>query len=132
MSLNRTNTEILRGYCGSLFDRIEYFEASDLSTAEIERGLLFLMAFWSGPAVLGFRNICRVFERDGVPDGFIFRVVNIDGVSRPLMSHLSQLCPQIGGNAEGYWYRSRQVFATTICTSSDERIRELMQDAERL
>jgi hypothetical protein len=127
--LNRTNTEILRGYCGSLFDRIEYFESSDDSKAEIERGLLFLMAFWSGPAVLGFRNICRVFERDGVPDGFIFRVLNIDGVSRPLMSHLSQLCPQIGGNAEGYWYRSRQVFATTICTASNERIQELIHDA---
>ena len=127
--LNKSNAEILQGYSGVLFDRIEYLESSDESAAEIERGLLFLMAFWSGPAVVGFRNICRVFERDGVPDGFTFRVLNIDGVARPLMIQLSQLCPQIGGNAEGYWFRSRQVFATTICTASDDRIQELIQDA---
>ena len=127
--MGKTNTELLKSYCGSLFDRIEYFEVSDDSTTDIERGLLLLMAFWSGPAVLGFRTICRIFEEGGVPDGFIFRVLSIDGVSRPLMSHLSQLCPQMGGNAEGYWYRSRQVFGTTIFTASDERIQGLIHDA---
>ncbi len=130
MSSNVTNAEILRGYCGSLFDRLEYFEASDETTAAIDRGLLFLMAFWSGPAVVGFRNICRVFERHGVPAGFTFRVLDIDGVAGPLMSHLAQLYPQIGGNAEGYWFRSGQVFATTIVsTASDERIKELIHDS---
>ena len=112
-----------------MFVRLEYFDSNDDSTAVIERGLLLLMAFWSGPAFVGFRNICRVFERHGLPEGFTFRVLDIDGVAGPLMSHLSQLCPQIGGNAEGYWYRSGQVFATTIVsTASDERIQELIHD----
>ena len=113
-----------------MFDHLEYLDSSDDSAAVIDRGLLLLMAFWSGPAIVGFRNICRVIEQDGIPAGFTFRVLDIDGVAEPLMTRLGQLCPQIGGWAEGYWYRSGQVFATTIVgTATDERIQQLIHDS---
>jgi hypothetical protein len=130
VSSNRTNADILRGYSGDIFDHLEYFDSSDDVAAVIDRGLLMLMAFWSGPSVVGFKNICRVLERDGVPAGFTFRVLNIDGVAAPLMARLGQLCPRIGGAAEGYWYRAEQVFATTtVSTATDEMIQQLLHDS---
>lgn len=129
MSSNRTSAEILRGYCGSLFDQLEYLDSSDEAAAMIDSGLVMLMAFWSGPAIVGFRNVCKVLERDGVPAGFTFRVLDIDGVAEPLMTRVAQIGPQIGGWAEGYWFRSGRVFATTVvATATDERIQQLIHD----
>jgi hypothetical protein len=127
MAANPEGHKWLRKYHdGDLFERIVYVSTQDREVP-LQRGALFLMAFWSAPAVVGFKNLCRVLAEAGLPEGFIFRVVDIDGAARPFLETLPRHEVRIGGNAEAYWYRDGEVVAATnVATATDERIRELL------
>ena len=123
---------LLRRFCDSddLFARIEFLPGSDVSASAMPRGLLMLMAFWSGPSILGFKNICQVFRQNHLPDDFIFRVLDIDGVCAGLLEKLAQHPIVIGGNAEGYWFRNGTIFsATTAHSATNDRIQELLTES---
>ena len=124
--------ETLRHYCDdAMLARIDYVSAQE-EEVPLQRGVLFLMAFWSVPAVLGFKNVCWVFAQVGVPVDFVFRVLDIDGASRSLATTLSRFPVRIGGNAEAYWYRDGKILAATnVATATEERIRELLAEIAR-
>jgi hypothetical protein len=57
--------------------RIRYFSDSDTSLIrQINRGVLFVMAFWSGPSVLAFQQLTEIINRLD-PDG-VLEIVVID------------------------------------------------------
>ena len=90
------------------------------------------MAFWSGPAKMGFANVCRVFAEVGLPEDFVFRILDIDGLGHSLAKMLSQYPVKMGGNAEAYWYREGKIIAaTSVATATDERIREILAEITR-
>jgi len=124
--------EWLRGYCGDvMLDRIDFVATQD-EEFPLQRGVLFLMAFWSGPAVMGLKNLCFFFSELGFPEEFTFRILDIDGASRSLVETLHQYPVRIGGNAEAYWYRDGKVIAATnVATATQERIRELLTEIAR-
>lgn len=125
--LSGSRLKLLQRCSGELFDRLEILSISDSSTAVMSRGVLFLMAFWSGPAVLGLANLCDVLKETGLPHDFTLRILDIDGASNVLLDHLSGQGPVIGGNAEAYWFREGDIFAAThLPTATSKLIRELL------
>jgi hypothetical protein len=127
MPANPDGHEWLRNYHdGELFARIDYVSAQD-EEVPLQRVVLFLMAFLVGTAVLGFKNLCRVFAEAKLPEDFVFRVLDIDGAPHPILKTLSRHDVRIGGNGQAYWYGDGEVVAATnVATATDERIRELL------
>jgi hypothetical protein len=128
--VNSPQKATLLGYCGDrLSSRLEFLEVADSEALIIPRGVLCLMGFWSGPAVIGFKNICRCLSESNLPDDFIFRVLDLDGAPHSLIQTLSRHPVKIGGNAEAYWFRDGEIFeVTSILTGTDERIRQLLAE----
>ncbi|MDB4537521.1 hypothetical protein N9230_02795 [Akkermansiaceae bacterium] len=119
---------ILKNYSEGLHLDFEYESDVTEQTLQIENGLLFLMAFWSGPSVVGFRNVCERLNRLALPEGFQFRVLDIDGASE-ILNNLAEYDVVIGGNAEGYWFKNGKIIASTVCqTGTPERITEIVDE----
>lgn len=68
-------------------ERIQYFPESDTSLIDgVERGVLFIIAWWSGPAVQAFSLLGEVLGRLD-PEGTLeFLVIDTDG-ARPFYFH---------------------------------------------
>jgi hypothetical protein len=111
---------------------VEFVEAAHSDISVIHRGVLFLMAFWSGPSVVGFKNVCRVFCQAELPSDFVFRVLDLDGANESLLQALSLQSVRIGGNGEAYWFRHGGIFAaTSVATATDEHIQQLLTEISR-
>ena len=70
------------------FTRYDFRQSSIIQDLSIDRGLLFLVAFWSGPAAMALQTVCRAFSHSSIPDHFCFRVLDVDGVPRPVVEEL--------------------------------------------
>ena len=118
--------KLLKDYSDGGYSDFEYVpDASELDL-EIDRGLLFLMAFWSGPAVVGFKRICGSLLAHELPCDFVFRVLDWDGATQ-FLEPLSRHDLIIGGNAEAFWFRQGEIVASTIVeTATPERVREIV------
>ncbi|WP_395734649.1 hypothetical protein [Prosthecobacter sp.] len=120
------NLKLLRKYSDSAYSDFEYVPVASEDDFRMDCGVLFLMAFWSGPAVLGFKRICESLNTFDLPNGFVFRVLDWDGAT-PFLERLSQYNLVIGGNAEALWFRKGEIIAATyLGTSSPERIMEII------
>jgi hypothetical protein len=76
-------------------ERIKYVPDADAATVlSIRRGILFLMAFWSGPSVQAFARLTEVLARLKA-EGFELVVVDVDG-----SAELYEL-PESGGHEAG-------------------------------
>jgi hypothetical protein len=93
-------------------ERIRYIpDADEKVVAAISRGVLFQMAFWSGPAVQAFAKLTEVIARLD-PDGKIeLVVVDIDGSER--LSAVSEFLGGVRGAGETAWVRNGSVIATS-------------------
>jgi uncharacterized protein (TIGR02996 family) len=118
-----------------LWERIVYLAGAtpDL-VASVRRGIVFLMAWWSGPALQAFAALAAAL-RASDPDGrLLVVVIDVDGISeefsaefeqefRPYQVHLS-------GWGEALWVcRNRVIGATRAGTPGDElnwRVRGLL------
>ncbi len=93
-------------------ERIRYFPDADESVVRaITRGILFQMAFWSGPAVRAFAKLTEVIARldqDGVTE---LVVVDIDGSER--LSTVSEFLGGVRGAGETSWVRNGSIIATS-------------------
>lgn len=80
-----------------------------------ERGVIFLMAWWSGPAVERFKFSCYALENNA---RLVFHVVDADG--------LDDTCPlgekeRLGGYGEVFWIKSGAIFRSMGAEWSKER-----------
>jgi hypothetical protein len=93
-------------------ERIEYFPEADVNIVKaITRGILFQMAFWSGPAVQAFAKLTEVIARLD-PDGVVeLMVVDIDGSE--CLSGVSEFLGGVRGAGETAWLRNGLVIATS-------------------
>ena len=93
-------------------ERIKYLPDADEAVVKaISRGILFQMAFWSGPAVQAFAKLTEVIARldsDGMAE---FVVVDIDGSER--LSAVSEFLGGVRGAGETAWVRNGSVIATS-------------------
>ncbi|MFC5454090.1 hypothetical protein [Prosthecobacter fluviatilis] len=123
------STEVLKRMLkdsNGAYSDFEYVPNSTETDLMIDCGVLFLMAFWSGPAVMGFKNLCESLHAIELPSGFLFRVLDWDGATH-FLDRLSQHDLIIGGNAEAFWFRKGKIIAAThVGTSSPERIMKII------
>jgi hypothetical protein len=93
-------------------DRIRYVPAANEATVRsIRRGVLFLMAYWSGYAVQAFTGLTKVLAR---PDADGLELVVIDVDDSPELDALPELKGRLHhGSGEAVWVRDGRIVATS-------------------
>jgi len=112
MNSNPDGLRSLAKYSKLPVERIRYVpDADERVVRAITRGVLFQMAFWSGPAVQAFAKLTEVIAKLA-PDGRIdFVVVDIDGSEA--LSAMSEFLGGVRGAGETVWVRNGLVVATS-------------------
>lgn len=92
-------------------ERIKYVaDAGKNTVRSIDRGVLFLMAFWSGPSVMAFAKLTEVLAAQPTEDLELV-VVDVDG--SPDLYELPEFTGQITGSGETAWVRHGKVVNTS-------------------
>jgi hypothetical protein len=92
-------------------ERIRYVpDAEAVIIQSIERGVLFLMAFWSGPARRAFAALTEALSRLGASDLEVV-VVDVDG--SPELYDVPEFKGKVHGAGETAWIRHGQIIATS-------------------
>ena len=93
-------------------ERIEYYADSDTSlVVDIQCGILFIMAFWSGPSVNAFRKLTEIVKRLDPNAELRFVVVDIDGAQS--FCHHPQFAGKMGGWGETAWVSDGKIQNTS-------------------
>jgi hypothetical protein len=88
-----------------------YGEADHAVIGTIRAGVLFIMAFWSGPARLAFAELKRVLEAVD-PDGWLELVV-VDTDGCPGLYELPEFAGKLSGAGEAAWVRGGRIVRTS-------------------
>jgi len=100
--------ESLAKYTQMPMERIQYYAESDTTLiAEIEHGILFIMAFWSGPSVKAFGEITEIINRLDRNATLQFVVIDTDG-AQPFYEH-PDFVGKMGGWGEIAWIKDGAV-----------------------
>jgi hypothetical protein len=112
MNGNPDGLQSLAKYSNLPIERIEYFPDADESVIRgIKRGILFLMAFWSGPSVMAFARITEVVSRLDKDQVVQLVVVDVDG--SPAFYELPEFLGRVHGAGETAWVRNGSIVATS-------------------
>jgi hypothetical protein len=91
--------------------RIRYVPDADEATVRsIRRGILFLMAFWSGPSVGAFAMLTEILARLDA-EGLELVVADVDG--SPDLYELPEFKGKVHGAGETAWVREGKIVATS-------------------
>jgi hypothetical protein len=111
MAGNLEGLRSLAKYSKLPVDRIKYVPDADEATVRsIRRGVLFLMAFWSGPSVQAFANLTEVLAR---LDAEVLDLVVVDVDGSPELYELPEFKGKIAGAGETAWVRDGKIVATS-------------------
>jgi hypothetical protein len=88
-----------------------YSEADRTVLGTIRCGVLFVMAFWSGPARLAFKELKRVLEAVDPEGSLELVVVDTDGC--PEIWGLPEFVGKLHGAGETAWIREGQLVRTS-------------------
>lgn len=112
MTGNPDGLRSLAKYSKLPLERIRYVpDADEKVVAAISRGILFQMAFWSGPAVQAFAKLTEVIARLDRDGQIELVVVDIDGSER--LSAVSEFLGGVRGAGETAWVRHGSVIVTS-------------------
>lgn len=111
MAGNPNGLRSLTKYSKLPVERIRYDpDAEESSVRSIRRGVLFLMAFWSGPSVQAFAKLTEVLARLDA-EGLELVVVDVDG--SPDLYDLPEFKGKVRGYGETAWVRDGKIVATS-------------------
>jgi hypothetical protein len=111
MAGNPHGIRTLAKYSRLPVERITYVPDADASTVRsIRRGILFLMAFWSGPSIQAFARLTEVLARPGA-EHLELVVADLDG--SPALYELPEFKGKVQGAGETAWVRDGQIVATS-------------------
>jgi hypothetical protein len=95
-----------------LADRTRFYPEADRSVLNaIQFGVLFIMAFWSGPARRAFAELKRVLEL--VDPGHRLELVVIDTDGCPDLETWPEFVGNLHGAGETAWVRNGQIMRTS-------------------
>jgi hypothetical protein len=93
-------------------ERIQYYPDADASVVQgVERGILFLMAFWSVPSVKAFATLTEVVSRLDV--GQVLQLVVIDLHGSSAVFELPEFLGRVHGAGETAWVRHGTIVVTS-------------------
>jgi hypothetical protein len=112
MTGNTDGLRTLSNYSKLPLNRIRYFpEADETIIGGIDRGILFLMAFWSGPSLKAFASITETVLRLDTSHALELVVVDLDG--SPAVCTVPEFTGKIQGAGESAWVRNGSIVATS-------------------
>lgn len=112
MTGNPHGLRSLAKYSKLPIERIDYRpDADETNIAEIERGILFLMAFWSGPSVTAFKKLTEAVARIDTEGELELVVVDVDG--SPALYKVPEFLGKVHGKGETAWVRDGKIVATS-------------------
>jgi hypothetical protein len=111
MDGNPNGLRSLAKYSKLPVERIRYHATADEGAVRaIGRGVLFLMAFWSGPSVRAFARLTEVLA--ALPsEALELVVVDVDGSAA--LYELPEFKGQVAGAGETAWVRDGRIVATS-------------------
>lgn len=93
-------------------ERIRYLpDADEKVIKDISRGILFLMAFWSGPSVKAFAQLTEVVAKLDNKGVLELVVVDVDG--SPALYQVPEFVGKVHGAGETAWVRDGKIVATS-------------------
>jgi hypothetical protein len=93
-------------------ERIDYRpDADGTIIGEIDRGILFLIAFWSGPSVRAFTTLTEVVARLDLNGKLKLVVVDVDGSTA--LCEVSEFLGKVHGAGETAWIRGGKILTTS-------------------
>jgi hypothetical protein len=111
MDGNPDRLRTLAMYAKLPIERITYLpEADDEIIRSIDNGILFLMAFWSGPSLLAFSKLTEIISKLRA-DALSITVVDVDG--SPALYEALEFKGQVRGYGEAAWIRNGKIIATS-------------------
>lgn len=95
---------LLKKYSHLPAERIQYYAEADLSALQnIQRGVFFVIAFWSGPAVRAFIDLAEVLRRLDSEGELELIVVDTDGTGK--LADTPEINRRLHGWGETFWVR---------------------------
>jgi hypothetical protein len=108
---NPNGLSSLAKYSKLPIERIRYYPNADANVVRaIGRGILFQIAFWSGPAFAAFAKLTETISKLDTEGILEFVVVDIDGLSA--LSAVSEFLGGVRGAGETAWIRNGFVMVT--------------------
>jgi hypothetical protein len=102
----------LAKYAKVPIERVKYVPDADAGIIRsIDRGILFLMAFWSGPSVTAFAKLTEVVACLDDTAALELVVVDVDG--SPELHELPEFKGKVAGAGETGWVRNGKIVATS-------------------
>jgi hypothetical protein len=112
MAGNPKGIKSLAKYTKLPIERVKYVSDADGGTVRsIRRGVLFMMAFWSGPSVRAFSKLTEVVARLDGTAALEFVVADVDG--SPGLYEIPEFKDKIHGWGETAWVRDGKIVATS-------------------
>lgn len=109
---NPDGMESLVKYSRMPVERIEYHaDANTTLIQDIDFGVLFIMAFWSGPSVKAFGEITEILNRLDPTASLRFVAIDTDG-AQPFYTH-PQFVSKMGGWGEIAWIKNGKIQCTS-------------------
>jgi hypothetical protein len=100
-------------------ERIAYFaEADELIIQDISCGILFVMAWWSGPARLAYKRLAEILARVDPLAKLQFVVVDTDGC--PALYDKAEFLGRMSGAGETAWIKDGRIITTSMGTDPDQ------------
>jgi hypothetical protein len=92
--------------------RIKYYAAADESVIQTIRcGILFVMAWWSGPARRAYIDLAEVLSKLDAAGRLEFVVVDTDGV--PALYERAEFIGRMTGSGETAWIKDGRIVTTS-------------------
>ena len=112
MTGNPDGLRSLGRYSKSPIERIDYRPVADETIiGEIDRGILFLMAFWSAPSITAFTKLTDVVACLDADGQLELVVADVDGA--PALYKVPEFLGKVHAYGETAWIRSGKVVATS-------------------
>ncbi|MBL8848605.1 MAG: hypothetical protein JNG89_02935 [Planctomycetaceae bacterium] len=109
---------VLSRLCPLSHPNLRFVANADTSLiAEVNRGVLLLMAFWSGSSVTSYRRLMQTLQ---TPAGRNIEVVVVDHDGAHPLYVIPEFSGRLGGNGETAWIRGGIIGATTTGTTGPE------------
>ena len=107
-----------------------YRQPDEAVLATIERGILFVMAFWSAPAHVFFKHLTGIVGRLDPEVCIEIVVIDIDGILR--LYELLPVGSKLGGNGEAAWIRKGQIESVFVPRDCPRPLESLEQFTKAL
>lgn len=111
--------DVLKKHCSMPFDRLRLVQEFDaLCVPAMQRGIVFIFAVWSGPAIIAFQRFTRVLSHIDTAD---LDLVVLDTDCLTPETGVALWGRNVGGGGETIWVRNGVVVGRALlCDANSE------------